>query len=125
MLPNFKGDILDLEALEVANKAVEAAIDKQATDVVLLDTRGIASFADYFVLCSGESTRQIKTIYEEIEHVLKREGVLPHHREGKADSGWLLIDYGDVIVHIFASPEREFYQLDRLWNKATPVVRIQ
>ena len=104
---------------------MEAASDKKASDVVLLDTRGIASFADYFVLCSGESTRQIKTIYEEIEHVLKREGVLPHHHEGKVDSGWLLIDYGDVIVHIFASPEREFYQLDKLWNEATPVLRIQ
>lgn len=114
-----------LEALSVAHKAVEAASDKQASDVVLLDTRGIASFADYFVICSGESTRQIKTIFEEVEHVLKKEGVLPHHREGTTSSGWLLIDYGDVIVHIFASPQREFYQLDELWDEAIPVVRIQ
>jgi len=64
-------------------------------------------------------------IYEEIEHVLKREGVLPHHHEGTVDSGWLLIDYGDVIVHVFGSDEREFYHLDRLWRAATPVVRIQ
>ncbi|MFC2070690.1 ribosome silencing factor [Chloroflexota bacterium] len=104
---------------------MEVASDKQASDVVLLDTRGICSFADYFVICSGESTRQIKTIYEEIEHVLKREGTLPHHHEGTLDSGWLLIDFGDVIVHIFAAFEREFYNLDELWEKATTVVRIQ
>ena len=104
---------------------MEAASEKQATDVVLLDTRGICSFADYFVICSGESTRQIKTIYEEVEHALKRERILPHHHEGTLDSGWLLIVYGDVIIHIFAAPEREYYQLDELWGEAVPVVRIQ
>ena len=114
-----------LESLDVANKAVEAASEKQASDVVLLDTRKVCSFADYFVICSGESTRQIKTIYEEVEHALKKEGVLPHHHEGTLDSGWLLIDFGDVIVHIFASFEREYYQLDELWSEATPLVRIQ
>jgi len=77
------------------------------------------------VICSGESERQIKTIYEEIEHVLKKEGILPHHREGTLDSGWLLLDFGDVIVHVFAPLEREYYQLDRLWNEAIRVVRIQ
>ncbi len=111
--------------MEVAHKAVAAASDKQASDIVLLNALGVCSFADYFVICSGESTRQIKTIYEEVEHVMKREGVLPHHHEGTVDSGWLLIDYGDVIVHIFASFEREFYQLDELWSEATPLLRIQ
>ncbi|MFC2011916.1 ribosome silencing factor [Chloroflexota bacterium] len=104
---------------------MEAASDKQASDVALLDTRGICSFADYFVICSGESTRQLKTIYEEIEHILKKEGVLPHHHEGALDSGWLLLDYGDVIVHIFAPFEREFYGLDELWSRATTLLRIQ
>jgi len=109
----------------VAQKAVEAASDKQASDVVLLDTRKVCSFADYFVICNGESTRQIKAIYEEIEHVLKKGGILPLHREGALDSGWLLIDFGDVIVHIFAPFEREYYQLDEFWSKAATVVRIQ
>ena len=76
-------------------------------------------------MCSGEAERQIKAIYEEVEHVLKKEGILPHHREGTLDSGWLLLDYGDVIVHIFAPFEREYYQLDELWHEAVPVVRIQ
>ncbi len=91
----------------------------------MLDAREVCSFADYFVICSGESERQIKTIYEEVEHALENEGVLPHHREGTLDSGWLLLDYGAVIVHIFAPFEREYYQLSELWNEAIPVVRIQ
>jgi ribosome-associated protein len=114
-----------LEGLEIARKAVEAASSKQATDIVLLDIRGVCSFADYFVICSGESERQIKTITEEIEHVLKNSGILPHHREGTLDSGWLLLDYRDVIIHVFASSERQYYELDTLWNEAIPVVRIQ
>ena len=77
------------------------------------------------MICSGDSERQIKTIYEEIGHILKKEGVLPHHHEGNVDSGWLLIDFGDVIVHIFTALEREHYQLDRLWHRASTVVRIQ
>ena len=97
----------------------------QAGDILLLDTRTVCSFADYFVLCTGETQRQIRAIYEEVEHALKREGVLPAHREGKFDSGWLLLDYGDVIVHIFATPEREFYKLDKLWSEAHTVLRIQ
>jgi len=109
----------------VARRVVEAASDKQAADIVLLDARGVCSFADYFVMCSGDSDRQIKAIYDEVGHTLKREGILPHHHEGTVDSGWLLLDYGDVIVHIFAPFEREYYQLDELWSQAIPVVRIQ
>ena len=104
---------------------MDAAGERQASDMVLLDTRKVCSFADYFVICSGESERQIWAIYEEVEQSLKKEGVLPIHHEGTADSGWLLLDYGDVIVHIFSSSEREFYQLDRLWGQADLVLRIQ
>jgi len=92
---------------------------------MLLDARTVCSFADYFVICSGETERQLRAIYNEIEHTLKKEGVLPHHHEGTVNSGWLLLDYRDVIVHIFATPEREYYQLDKLWNKANLVLRIQ
>jgi ribosome-associated protein len=103
---------------------VDAAGDRQAGDIVLLDTRKVCSFADYFVICTGESERQIRAIYEEVEHSLKKEGALPIHHEGTVDSGWLLLDYGDVIVHIFSTSEREFYQLDRLWGQADLVLRI-
>jgi len=94
-------------------------------DIILLDTRKVCSFADYFVICSGDSERQIKAIIDEVTHTLKREGILPRHHEGTVDSGWLLLDFGDVIVHIFAPFEREYYQLDKLWSQALPVVRIQ
>ena len=104
---------------------VDIASDKQASDIVLLDVRGIVGFADYFILFNGQSERQINAIHDEVVHSLKREGVLPHHREGTVDSGWLLLDYGDVIVHIFAPAERDHYQLDQLWSQARPVVRIQ
>jgi len=104
---------------------VEVASDKQASNIVLLDARGVCSFADYFVICAGDTERQIRTIYDEIELTLKKEGVLPHHHEGTIDSGWLLLDYGDVIVHIFGTLEREYYQLDELWSSAKPVLRIQ
>ena len=104
---------------------VEVASDKQASDIVLLDVREVCNFASYFVMCSGDSERQIKTIYDDVEQALKKEGVLAHHREGTLDSGWLLFDFGDVIVHIFSPAEREYYRLDELWGRAVPVIRIQ
>jgi ribosome-associated protein len=91
----------------------------------LLDVRDVCSFADYFVICAGESSRQIRTINDEIEKSLKNEGVRPHHHEGTLDSGWLLLDYGDVIVHIFGTTEREYYSLDELWHQGRVVLRIQ
>ena len=109
----------------MARCVVEAASDKKASDIVLFDVRRVCSFADYFVMCSGDSSRQIEAIRDEVGQVLKKEGILPHHYEGTVDSGWLLIDFNDVIVHIFASLEREHYQLDRLWGEAVPVVRVQ
>jgi len=77
------------------------------------------------VLCSGDSERQLRAILDEVAHILKKEGILPHHHEGTIDSGWLLLDFGDVIVHIFAPFERDYYQLDELWSQAIPIVRIQ
>jgi len=114
-----------LESTEVARRAVEAASDKQAENIVMLDTRQVCSFADYFVICSGESTRQIEAIWQEIREKLKRGGVVPSHIEGAADSGWILLDLGEVVVHIFSPSQRDYYQLDDLWHKAIPVVRIQ
>lgn len=87
--------------------------------------RNICSFADYFVICSGGSDRQIEAIREEISKVLKKEGIIPHHSEGAAESGWVLLDLGNVIVHIFSPQQRDYYKLGELWNNAVPVVRIQ
>ncbi|MFC2020122.1 ribosome silencing factor [Chloroflexota bacterium] len=114
-----------MEALEVARRAVEIASDQQANDIVLLDGQGVLSFTDYLVICSGDSSRQVAAIYDEIKRLLKQEDVSVHHNEGTVDSGWLLLDLGDVMVHIFSQAEREYYQLDELWSKATTVLRIQ
>jgi ribosome-associated protein len=92
---------------------------------VLLDVRGICGFADYFIICSGESQRQLRAVFDEVEKSLKTEGVQPYHQEGSSDSGWLLLDYGDVIVHIFSPDERKFYDLDELWHEAKTVLNIQ
>ena len=114
-----------LETVQLARKAVEAASEKQATDIVMLDMRGICTFADYFVICSGDTQRQIEAICVEIDDVMGREGIAPNSREGNSDSGWILMDFGDVIIHIFTETEREFYKLEKLWSEATPLVSIQ
>ncbi len=115
---------LVLEIADIAKKAVEAALDKQATDIVLLDIKSISTFADYFVVCSADSERQIHATCDAIDEALSREGIKLLRREGKDDSGWVLLDFGIVVVHVFSTPEREYYNIEKLWDKATPVVRI-
>ena len=104
---------------------MEVASEKQASDIAMLDVRGLCSFADYFVICSGDTERQIEAIRQGINEVLKHKGVVCHHNEGTPNSGWMLADFGSVIIHIFAPSERNYYQLDKLWDKAIPLVRIQ
>ena len=101
------------------------ASDKQASDIVLLDVRDLCSFADYFVICSGAITRQISAIADEIETALAKKGAKVKRREGDSESGWLLMDYGDIIVHIFGTAEREHYKLEKLRAKAIPLVRVE
>ena len=103
---------------------MEAALDKQAVDILMLDIRQVTSFADYFVICSADSDRQINAICDEIDGALSEEGIKIYRREGSADSGWVLLDFGSVIVHVFDQTTREYYDLEQLWGKATPVIRI-
>ncbi len=91
----------------------------------MLDIRGLASFADYFVICSADSPRQIDSICDEVEKALDDSGTSVRHREGTPESGWVLMDYGDVIVHVFSPAERDYYQLDRVWDKAGRLLRVQ
>lgn len=114
-----------LAALEAARLAVEAASEKLATNIVLLDMRNVATFTDYFLICSGDSEKQLTAIYDAVEETLKKAGVKPCYREGSPDSGWMLLDYGDFVVHIFSPFEREYYQIDELWSESTPILRIQ
>ena len=113
-----------LEPLEVAQFIVDVASDKLAEDIVLLDLRDLAPFADYFVIMSAESSRQIEALEEDLTQALKESGIVRHHREGAPASGWVLLDFSDVIVHVFSPEEREFYDLERLWRRAPQVVRV-
>lgn len=90
----------------------------------MLDIRQISSFADYFVICSADSERQINAICDGIDEVLSKNDIRLYRREGDAESGWVILDFSRVIVHVFAQPQREYYDLEHLWSTATPVVRI-
>jgi ribosome-associated protein len=100
---------------------LRAALDKKAQDPVLLEMKGIASFTDYFLLCSGRSDRQVQAIAEGIEEALKKKGIRPLGQEGKSEGRWILMDYEDVVVHIFLEPVRDFYDLEGLWIDAPRV----
>jgi ribosome-associated protein len=114
-----------LESGALARRIVELLSDKQAEDIVLLNVERMVSFADYFVLATGQNERHMHSLLDTLDEDLGREGTHPLGREGKVDSGWVLMDFGDVIVHIFSPEEREYYDLEGLWSRAVPVVRIQ
>jgi ribosome-associated protein len=100
------------------DRAVHAAEDKQANDLVVLDLRKAHGFTDYFVICSGTNSRQIRAIADGVMDALAADGVKPAHIEGYDRSEWILIDYFDFIVHVFATETRVFYGLERLWGSA-------
>ena len=95
-----------------------AALDHKAYDLVVLETGRLSSIADYFVICSGRSDTQVQAIADAVMAELGREGVRPLSVEGLPHGQWVLIDYGDVVVHVFYVPVREFYDLERLWARA-------
>ena len=101
--------------------ALRAASDKKAQDMVVLDLRELASFTDYFVITSGTNVRQVQAISDEIEERLKKQGTPPARIEGYKTAEWVLLDYGDFIIHIFEDKSRRFYDLERLWREARRV----
>ena len=114
-----------LQPAEYARLAVDLASDGLASDIVMLDIHDVSDFADYFVIMTGDSTRQIRALAEDIEDGLEKRGAVLHHREGTHQSGWMLLDFGDLIVHMFGPDERDHYGMEDLWSRATEVVRIQ
>jgi len=100
------------------DRCVEAVLNRKAIDVVVLDLRGLISFADTFIICSGRSHRQVSAIAESVEQDLKAEGIKPIGVEGLREGHWVLMDYGDVVIHIFYEPIRIFYDLEGLWSDA-------
>jgi len=111
-----------LSGLEILRCAERAAADKKAIDVRLLDLRETAGFTDYFLICSGNTERQVKAIHDSIHEQLKHEQrLVPRRVEGLRESRWILMDYFDVVVHIFVPETREFYRLEHLWKDATEI----
>ncbi|GAK60674.1 iojap-like protein [Candidatus Vecturithrix granuli] len=102
------------EAVAVAR----VALDKKAQDVLLLEISALVSYADYFLICSGRSSVQVKAIAEAIERNLRERGIRPLHVEGATEGRWILMDYDELIVHVFLEETRQFYNLERLWNDA-------
>ncbi len=107
---------------ELALACVKVANDKKALDIMVLDMREISSVADYFFLCSGTSDRQVKAIAEGIQCDIKGMGLRSYHSEGWSDAKWVVLDFGDLIAHIFCDETRKYYQLERLWGDAKLVV---
>jgi ribosome-associated protein len=106
---------------QIATQAARAASAKRARDVVVLDVRDLIVITDFFVICSGSSDRQVKTIAEEIERSAREGGVKPVRREGERDGRWVLLDFVDLVAHVFHQDEREYYGLERLWSDAPSV----
>ena len=113
-----------MQPVDFARYAADEASDKLASDVVVLDIADVSDFADYFVIMSVESARQLRALAQDIEHALEAKGGARHHREGSPESGWMLLDFGDVVVHIFGSEERAFYNLEGAWAEGKELVRI-
>ena len=104
---------------QIARTIAEYAADRKALDIVQLDLRGIIGYTDYFVICTGRSDRQTKAIHDAIHMGMKSEhGVLPRRVEGLPEARWILMDYLDVIVHLFTPEMREYYRLEQLWGEA-------
>lgn len=116
-----------MESLELANRIAEIIVDKQGEDILILDLREVTTFTDYFVICSGSSRRQLDALQSALREALKKtdEQVTPYHVEGLPDSGWVLMDYNSVIVHLFDPEVRNFYRLEELWKNGRVVARIQ
>ncbi len=113
-----------MEGLDLAKRISELILSKKGYDIKILDLQGISSVADYFVICSADSDIQVKAITDEIEKRLRKEGVKPYNREGTTTNTWVLLDYVDVVVHVFKHETRLHYSLEKLWGDA-PMIEIK
>lgn len=110
-----------MNSKKLAQSIAKIADDKKAKDIVVLNLKDLSAFTDYFVICSGASDRQVKTIAGAIEMELKKKDVNPLGMEGYETGHWVLVDYGDVVAHVFYDDERHYYQLEKLWADAPKV----
>ena len=113
-----------LNSRTTARLVVDAAAEKKAANILLLEVRTLTTLADYFVICEGTSRRQLNSIRDGILEALKEKGYGLHHKEGTAESGWILLDYENILVHIFSPERRAYYQLEELWQDAPTVMKM-
>lgn len=115
-----------LESLELAHLLVDTIIDKKGSDITLIDLREQAIFADYFLLCNGETDRQLRALANSVAGDAKKEAKTQAKSiEGSAEDGWVLVDFGDLIVHLFSPDMRDYYDLESLWTDAHVVLHMQ
>ena len=107
-----------MEPKELAKSVVEILSNKKAADLRMMEVTDLTTLADYFIIATGTSSTHLKTLAEEVEYVLKKQGVFPSRIEGRSGGNWVLIDYGAVVVHVLLSEAREFYSIERLWSDA-------
>ena len=109
------------EPRQLAEAAFDLADDKQASNIVLLDVREACDYADFSVIMTAESTRQLRALTEDVEQGMKEAGAILHHVEGTHQSGWILMDYGDVLIHLMGPDERDFYGLETVWARSRQI----
>jgi ribosome-associated protein len=107
---------------EMVAAIADLAADRKALDIVQLDLRGMIGYADYFVICTGRTDRQTRAIHDAIHEGMKARGILPRRVEGVTEARWILMDYLDVVVHVFTPDTREYYRLEQLWGEAPSLV---
>lgn len=113
------------DPVDIARKVAEIASDRLASDITVIDISELSTIADVFVVCTADNVRQLNSLREEIINQLRDDSVSPRRIEGVAEAGWILMDYGDVIVHLFTTDQRDFYRLDDLWAEAPTLLKIQ
>ncbi len=113
------------ESRDLALRIADILAETPASDTVVLDIRGLSTFSDFFVICSGENERQLRAIAERLQEELREGDVRPRRVEGTPRSGWMVLDYNDAIVHVFDSELRDFYKMERLWAEAPRLLAIQ
>lgn len=115
-----------VESLALAHRIVDLISDLKGENIVLIDLRELTQIADYFVICNGNSERQLKAIIDKVENGVREElRVKPYHVEGQTEGGWVLMDYSSVIVHAFSPEQRKHYDLEGFWSKGKTILRVQ
>jgi ribosome-associated protein len=115
----------EIASRDLALRIADILSETPASDTVVLDIRGLSTFSDFFVICSGENERQLRAITERLQEELREDGIRPQRVEGTPQSGWMVIDYNDAIVHVFDNELRDFYKMERLWAEAPRLLAIQ